>query len=296
VNERFRTLKRPDGASIAYGIVRGEARRPLLVLAHGMGSNMTRWSEFFAQTKLKASWDLLRVDLRGHGASRWRGRTGMEVWIDDLAAVLDAEGYDRAVVGGHCLGANFALDFAHRKPARTRGLVLIEPMPRAAQVGTMRALQPLAPLLRLASGTVRAANALGIKRRRIEDLDLRELDKATRATMAAQRSAEAMTRIYASPFFDLRYMTTAAYLQDLIEVWRELPPLAEIRVPALVLVSTGRHFTDPSRVQRAMAAIPRLTLKRIDALHWVPTEQPAAMRESIEQWCESLERSGPDGP
>lgn len=290
MTERFRVLKRPDGAGIAYGLVRGEARRPLLVLAHGMGSNMTRWSEFFARTKLKSSWDLLRIDLRGHGGSPWRGRTGMEIWADDLAAILDAEGYQRAVVGGHCLGANFALDFAHGKPDRARGLVLIEPMPRSAQAGTMRALQPLAPFLRLAAAAVRAANALGIKRRRLEHLDLRELDNATRATMAAQKSAQAMTRIYASPFFDLRYMTTAAYLQDLLEVWRRLPPLAATRAPALVLVSTGRQFTDPSLVQRAMAEIPRLTLKRIDALHWVPTEQPDAMRESIEQWCENLER------
>ena len=295
MTEEFRALRRPDGASIAYGIVRGEAPRPLLALAHGMGSNMTRWSELFARTALKSSWDLLRMDLRGHGDSPWRGRTGMDVWIDDLAAILDAEGYEHAVVGGHCMGANFALDFAHRKPDRTRGLVLIEPMPRGAQTGLMRSLQPLAPVIRLAAGAVRAANAVGIKRRGVERLDLMALDAATRAAMASQRSAQAMTRIYASPLFDLRYMTTAAYLQDLVAVWREVPPLATIRVPALVLISTGRQFTEPALVQQAMAAIPRLTLKRVDALHWIPTEQPRAMREAIEQWCENLERLEPGG-
>ena len=60
MDEQIRTLDRPDGARVGYGIIRGEAQRPLLVLAHGMGSNMTRWSEFFKQTSLKASWDLLR--------------------------------------------------------------------------------------------------------------------------------------------------------------------------------------------------------------------------------------------
>jgi len=91
VDESIRTLHRPDGAEIAYGIVRGGAARPLLVLVHGMGSNRTRWSEFFEETSLKASWDLLRLDLRGHGASPWRGRTGMEIWSEDLAAILDAQ-------------------------------------------------------------------------------------------------------------------------------------------------------------------------------------------------------------
>jgi pimeloyl-ACP methyl ester carboxylesterase len=100
---------------------------------------------------------------------------------------------------------------------------------------------------------------------------------------------------YASPLFDLRYMSTAAYLRDLLEVWREVPPLAAIGVPVLALVSTGRQFTEPALVQQAMAAIPRLTLKRIDALHWIPTEQPQAMREAIEEWCENLERLEPGG-
>jgi pimeloyl-ACP methyl ester carboxylesterase len=287
-NEHIRSLDRPDGARIAYGIVRAGEPRPLLALVHGMGSNMTRWSEFFGQTALKASWDLLRLDLRGHGGSPWRGPTGMEIWIEDLAAILDAEGYDRAVVGGHCLGANFATEFAHRKPDRTRGLVLVEPMPRTAQLGAVRRMQPVAPLIRLAAGAVRALNAIGIRRRRVEHLDLMALDAVTRIAMASERSARAMTRIYASPLFDLRYMTTAAYLQDIVELWRSVPPLGAIAVPALALVSTGRHFTDPSLVQQAMAAMPRLTLKRIEVLHWIPTEQPQTMREAIEQWCERL--------
>ena len=286
--EAIHALDRPDGARIAYAIVRGDGPRPLLVLTHGMGSNMSRWSEFFEQTSLKASWDLLRFDLRGHGDLPWRGPTGMEIWCEDLAAILDAEHRARAVVGGHCLGANFALEFAHRKPDRTRGLVLVEPMPRSAQVGALRLLQPLAPLTRLAAGAVRALNAIGIRRGREEHLDLMALDAATRIAMASERSARAMTRIYASPFFDLRYMTTAAYLQDIVELWRAVPPLGAIEVPALALVSTGRHFTDPLLVQQVMAAMPHLTPKRIEAMHWIPTEQPQAMREAIDQWCGRL--------
>jgi pimeloyl-ACP methyl ester carboxylesterase len=286
VNEHIRSLERPDGARIAYGIIRADGPRPLLALAHGMGSNMTRWSEFFGQTALRASWDLLRFDMRGHGGSLWRGRIGMELWCDDLAAILDAERYERAVVGGNCLGANFALHFAHLYPRRTAGLVLVEPMPLQAQSGLLRRVRWLAPLLQLAADCVRALNALGLHRRLLPPLDLEALDAASRA--AARQDAQAISRLYASPLFDLRYMTTAAYLQDLVQLWRTVPPLASIQTPALALVSTGRHFTDPSLVQQAMAAMPRLTLKRIEALHWIPTEQPQAMREAIETWCEGL--------
>mgnify|MGYP001179469118 FL=1 len=288
--EESRCLDRPDGARIAYGIVRGggAAPRPLLALAHGMGSNRTRWSEFFEQTSLKSSWNLLRFDLRGHGESPWRGRTGMEIWCDDLAAILDAEHCARAVLGGHCLGANFALQFAHRKPGRTRGLVLIEPMPPAADTGVMRRLQPAAPVLALAASAIRALNALGLHRRRLETLDLKALDAATRAAMAAQDSARPMTRVYASPLFDLRYMTTAAYVQDLLEVWRPFPALDAIAAPVLALVCAGNHFSDAAIVERHLAALPRLSLRRIEALHWIPTEKPTQMGEAIEQWCANL--------
>jgi len=285
MNEQIRTLDRPDGARVGYGIVRGKAPRPLLALAHGMGSNMTRWSELFGQTTLKASWDLLRFDMRGHGRSIWRGRVGMESWSDDLAAILDAERYERAVVGGNCLGANFALHFAHRYPRRTAGLVLIEPMPLKAHAGLLRSLRLLAPLLRLAAGGIRALNALGLHRRRLPHLDLEALDKASRA--AVLQDPQVISRLYASPLFDLRYMPSAAYLQDLLELWRPVR-LETIAAPALALPSTGAHFTDPVMAEEALRALPNLTLERIAALHWIPTEQPQQMREAIERWCEDL--------
>ena len=285
--EQVRTLDRPDGARVGYGIVRGVKTRPLLALAHGMGSNMTRWSEFFRETALKASWDLLRFDMRGHGRSLWRGRVGMEIWCDDLAAILDTEGYGRAVIGGNCLGANFALHFARRHPARTAGLALVEPMPPEAHTGLLRKLRGLAPLLRLAAGSLRALNALGLHRRRLPLLDLEALDRASRE--AVRRDPQAISRLYASPLFDLRYMPSAAYLQDLVELWRPVE-LATIAVPVLALPSSGRHFTDPALAEAALRTLPRLTLEFIPALHWIPTEQPERMRVAIERWCESVSR------
>ena len=87
-----RTLRAADGAVLAYRLWRPGPPRQILVLLHGLASNMTRWSEFVARTTLRDSWDLLRVDLRGQGLSVHRGRIGMAEWCGDLAAILDAEG------------------------------------------------------------------------------------------------------------------------------------------------------------------------------------------------------------
>src|SRR5581483_2452450 len=111
-----------------YGVSRAASPRGVIVLIHGMASNLTRWSEFLEHTTLKRDWTVLRVDLRGHGESTTRARIGMKIWSHDIAALLDAEGFERAVLIGHSLGAHLALHFAARFAARVRALVLIDPV------------------------------------------------------------------------------------------------------------------------------------------------------------------------
>ena len=100
----------------------GPARR-LIVVVHGLASNHACWTEFTSTSRLRESCDLLRVDLRGFGDSISRRRTGFDQWCRDLASILDAERVSRAVIVGHCLGANVAIHFAARHPSRTEGLV-----------------------------------------------------------------------------------------------------------------------------------------------------------------------------
>src|SRR5207247_72784 len=132
--ETVRSLAVADGVTLRYRLWRQDGRRPLLVLLHGMASNMTRWSEFVDNTGLKQQFDILRLDLRGHGESFTRGKVSMEIWSDDLKAILDAESYERAIFVGHSLGANVALHFAASQPSRVVGLTLIDPLfPEAAR-------------------------------------------------------------------------------------------------------------------------------------------------------------------
>ena len=291
--EEAKTFIAKDGATIAYRIKR-RAETPLiapsrvepcptLVLLHGLASNMTRWSEFTATTRLSKDCDLLRLDLRGHGGSMNRGRVGMEVWCDDLAALLRAEHVHRAELVGHCLGANLALWFARRHPDLVSGLVLIEPMFRAALSGPMATVATLRPLINALIPPLLALAALGVHRRHLATLDLAELDRAAREAMAAAGAFP--TGRYASPAKDLRLLPLVVYLQDLLAVTGPLPDLASIHVPVLTLLSTGGAFGDPQITARLLAALPHGHMESLDALHWIPTEQPLAMREAIERWC-----------
>ncbi|HTP04304.1 MAG TPA: alpha/beta hydrolase [Nitrospirota bacterium] len=289
ITEFDRTLITPGGAVVTYRIGRSETPRRLLVLIHGLASNMTRWSEFVERTTLKDSWDILRLDLRGQGRSIWRGRIGMEEWCADLSDILRKEGYSHAVVAGHCLGAHIAVWFAARYPERAASLILIEPLLHRALTGQQRKYQSLAPLFPPLVGIIRILNRLGLYRRRFPLLDLRDLDQKTRAAMSVSGTTAPLLRRYASPWYDLRYMPSANYLQGLLELNRRLSFLAEIKAPALALLSTGKKFADPEITRRLLSELPSCRIKLLDSQHWIPTERPDEMRHAIEQWCRGLE-------
>ena len=282
----LRSLHAPDGARLAYCASAPRQARGALVLLHGLASNHTRWSEFAANTALRERWTLLRPDLRGQGASVYRGLIDMAQWCADLAALLDAESIPRAVLVGHCLGANLALAFAARHPERTAGLVLIEPMPSDALTGTLRYVRELRGLVQLLIPMVRMLNALGLHRRKLPSLDLQQLDLETRAALARGAEGEAQLAKYASPLADLRTTATGAYLQALLCVMRPLPALESITVPVLALLSQHSSFTDPAITRAVLHRLPDCEIQELPARHWIPTEQPEAMRAAIDAWIQ----------
>lgn len=287
--ETLHTLTRADGATLAYRRRQcGAVGRPPLVLIHGAASNMSRWAEFAERTTLAATHDILRLDLRGHAQSLHRGVLSLEIWCDDIAAILDREGYGRAFLVGHCLGANVAALFAARYPGRTAGLVMVEPMLRRALIGRLQWLRHLAGPLRGVVALIRFCNRLGIYRRHLEALDLRALDQECRARLSRPGGAEALVRRYASPWQDLKTLPSANFLQDLLEVIRPLP-LEHITTPFLALLSSGRTFVDPALTAALLARLPGGELHTLEAKHWIPTEQPSVMRSLIETWVLSQE-------
>src|SRR6185503_1216082 len=74
---------------------------------------------------------LLLFDKRGTGMSdRVSSDTTLETRMDDIRAVMDAAGSDRAVVCALGEGGPLAMLFAATYPERTEGLVLINSSPR----------------------------------------------------------------------------------------------------------------------------------------------------------------------
>jgi 3-oxoadipate enol-lactonase len=117
---------RVNGITVAYRAW-GPPDAPAMVLLHSMRSDGLSWSEVAAH--YQDSWRIYAPDLRGHGKSDWPGTYSVELMRDDVLALLDHLGVDRAVVAGHSAGSMVAYHLAWTAPERVTRLVLEDPLP-----------------------------------------------------------------------------------------------------------------------------------------------------------------------
>lgn len=260
-----------------------------LVLLHGLASNGTRWKELVRTSRLNEHWTVLVPDLRGFGLSVSRERLRSEDWLDDVAAMLDQEGFADCVIGGHCLGANLAGRFAVRWPERVRGVILVEPVVAEAMTRPLAWLLRLHGVLEPLTRLILKVNAVGLRRRSLPLLDLEKLDRRTRRRMAEGGGLGVLTRRYGSPWRDLRYVPVSAYLQGLAETLRPMPDWHGIDRPSLVLLSFGSRFGELRRLRRILGALPDHVIIVLESEHWIPAEQPTPLRENIETWLADRE-------
>ena len=99
---------------------------PDLVLSHGLGANQAFWY-FRIAPQLAARFRVTLYDLRGHGNSERppRGYTTRDL-AEDLAALMDAWGMERAHLVGHSYGGAVSLHFAALFPHRARSVTMID--------------------------------------------------------------------------------------------------------------------------------------------------------------------------
>lgn len=169
----------------------GDPHAPVVVLLHGIGSSSSYFRRLVPE--LAVAWRVLAPDLLGHGRSPrpprapgrlLRPRIGIADHADAVADLLGTEGGRPAVVVGHSMGSQVAVELAVRHPGAVERLVAVTPTVDAGartlarQTGCMLAslvreppsVLPVQLASLLACGPVTYLRTIGpVLRHRVED-------------------------------------------------------------------------------------------------------------------------------
>lgn len=283
---RIGTAVSADGTRIAT-YEAGLPAGPTLVLANGLGGNVTAWRHLirhFADRLRFVTWDYRGL----YRSSRPNG--GPECWTiprhcDDLDAVLATAGIERAVFVGWSMGVQVNLEYYRRRPERFTGLILINgtwglPFETAFRAPWMRTVGPrvldilphLAPLMS-----------------RSEPLVTR-----TRAFVAlAKALGLASPTLDEDVFFDLAHDWLNLDFDAYAAVFRGLAEhdahdvLPTIRVPTLVITGERDLFTPMEISARMVSEIPGAEFLSIEGgTHYTPIEYPMIVNHRIQKFLE----------
>src|SRR6266540_3002708 len=164
------------GGRSLHHVAEGAAGEPAgsgrVVLVHGFTQTLAAWEPVAA--RLRARWQLVRVDLPGHG-----GSAGVRAGFAEAAALLGECG-GRAAYVGYSLGGRLCLRLALDRPELVRALVLLGASPGIAD--------PAARAVRRAADDALAA---ALERDGLERFLDRWLAQPLFATLPPERSGRA---------------------------------------------------------------------------------------------------------
>ena len=237
----------------------GSEEKPALLLLNSIGTGMELWDRVVPL--LLADFCVIRMDMRGHGASdASEGDYALAMLADDVVAVLDAAAVTRAAVCGISLGGMVAITLALRMPERLSDLVVacssaaMDPAVWETRAATVRA-----------AGTAAIAEAAMGRFFSPHFREIRpELVETARAALLAQSA--------------VGYAGCCAAIRDM----RLLEDLPAIRVPTLVI--GGREdISTPfeSHGGPIAAAIPGANSVLLPTAHLPALEDPQGMAAAL---------------
>ncbi len=237
-----------DGVSIWYQM---DGDGPPVALLPGRGDASDLFPPRFTDPLVDAGFAVLRIDTRDTGRSGDGGdHYTMSTLADDVIAVLDHAGVERAHVLGFSMGGIVATDLAARHPGRVRSCCFVAAMSPdpAAGIGedffaTFDESDPVESMVRgMGSTDV-------VDRRFVED----ELRRAA-------------ARAPARPDAGIRHQAAAFRLG-----WPALDVLAAIDVPALAVHGRGDRSLPIAHAEAFAREMPDCRIEIVDDMAHLPT-------------------------
>lgn len=257
-----------DGVPVFVETAEGPTRSgaPPLILLHGAGMDHTAWRGL-VPALTGAGHRVLAVDLPGHGRSGGFPPSGIEAMADVVERVASSLDLERPVVVGHSMGSLVALTMAGRDRAGAIALL-----------GAAYTMPVHPDLLAAAQAGERQAVDLILK-------------------WSRTRSSEPATDTGAGSPGDTRRMLEAGLRRSLatdLESCAAFTPerLADVDVPALVIVGDDDKMAPPSGGLRLAEAIADSTIRHIPAGHFALLDAPDLVAEVLVEWLGEIFPNG----
>jgi pimeloyl-ACP methyl ester carboxylesterase len=248
-------------------------RTPILIV-HGL--SYFSWDWLGVARELGAEREVVAMDMRGFGDSDWSPAKDYSVpaMAQDVVAVLDHLGWQRALLVGHSMGGRSVTYAAARQPQRAAGLVLVDYTPENAPAGTKRTTEIVGRTPDTFASIEEAMKYFGKDdRARFE-----QYLKKTEAGWVVKRD----------PFFrdQFKKLLAGGERPKLgVDMWGLI---GEVRCPILSLRGTRSDMYAPETVQKMKAANPRLQVVEVEAGHNIAGENPEEFVKALKNWESNL--------
>lgn len=265
-----------EGGGALHAWVRGDGPRVLLL--HGGPGMSASYLEPLAD-ELVDGYRVASYQQRGLAPSTARGPYDVSVQADDVATVLDALGWERAVVVGHSWGGHLLLHVLAGHPDRLSAAVVVDPLGGVGDGGL-------------------EAFAAELLRRLPEDVAARvsELEARIDGGEGTQADAEeSLRRVWPAYYADPSAAPPMPPLQVAIEpsqeTWRsiqaEIPALAAriagVSVPTVFVHGDASPVPVSASAQTAEVIGPSASLVLLEgAGHFSWHESPGAVRAAVD--------------
>jgi pimeloyl-ACP methyl ester carboxylesterase len=260
----------PEGASRTF------------MLLHGFTLNLYTWEpsfDLFAQRGRTIAYDQPPYGLSAkpvpHGDDD-DSPYAKSAAIDQLFALMDRLGVQRAVLVGSSSGGTLALEAALARPERVEALVLVAPWVYVQRPTLPRWLAELPQMERIAL----------LIARKLGDATLLEYSYLHPDRITPERRERSLIH-RAQADWDLAWASLLGRsLWTPVEVAGRL---AEVRQPVLLITGDGDRLVRPEDTRRVAEQLPRATLLTLPDCGHVPQEEcPEAFAQAVTAWLDGL--------
>jgi pimeloyl-ACP methyl ester carboxylesterase len=258
-----------NGITVGYD---DEGAGEPLVLVHGHPFDRTMWRPQVERFG-RAGRRVIAPDLRGYGESTVvPGKTTLETFARDIAALLDHLGIDGAVLGGLSMGGQIVMEFHRLFPRRVRGLVLADTSPQAETEAGRRLRAETADRL-LREGMAPYADEVLPKM--VTPDNIRALPAVARHVLGMMRGT--------SPEGAAAALRGRAERPDYVEM------LAGVSVPTLVVVGRDDEFTPVGDARLMHERVPGAALVIVEGAGHMPNlERRAEFDRALAAFLDSV--------